>query len=618
MPTTTPYTRQLTRTRIGFALLFILASSLPAANPNEFLEYNFDVGSDGTPDMPGRLFVPENYDGTTAFPLVIFFHGFGEGGENNTSQVNNNINNLLAAAKSRDFFLYAPQNNYRVSWNPTSVTDVMRMVANLLEVYNLDPSRIYVTGLSNGGQGTYTAASLYDGIVAASTVINGSPGPGVYPERLVGDPIWIYHARNDNTTSVGRSRNMVRDIRAADGNKPPLNFPLNQDEDYEYYNDGSPFYSDGSTYYQENGLRYSEYASGGHGIWHRAYNEAPMYDWLLGHSITPSPFQEGETILLDFGSREYLQEPDSEGRWWNSTKGWLEDTLEITFPFATTESGRRTRVMVRLVEAFGSRNHNEGIFSGGIFDEAMARDSWITFRDATESNKSGVLRFSELTPGASYSLEFFASYNNDDQGRGRMSRFQVNGQYTDLQAANNATETALLENIVADANGVFELKVFPTPGSGSRYGHLNAMALRRETEPEPTGYAAWANGFATGPGGDENGDGIANLLAYALGASPGESARNFLPTVENDPLHPGIRLKLPAEPRTDIRYRVFSSETLMPDNWTLIAEKPAAANHFLIESGLSGVTIETEGESLVLRDTRPLTTPRFFTLSVEQ
>ncbi|GHC02764.1 hypothetical protein [Cerasicoccus arenae] len=598
-----------------FSLFILAVSSLKAADPNEFLEYNYDVGSDGSVETPGRLFVPDSYDGSAAFPLVLFFHGFGEGGENNTSQVNGNIDNLLSNAKSWGFFIYAPQNNYQVSWNPTSVTDAMRMVASLLEDYNIDPSRIYVTGLSNGGQGAYTAASLYDGIIAASTVINGSPGPGVFYDRLVGDPIWIYHARNDSSTSVGTSRNMTRDIRAADGNKPALQFPLDDDVNYEYYSDGSPYYTDGSTFYEENGLRYSEYPTGGHGIWSRAYNESPMYDWLLNHTINPDPLQEGETILLDFGSREFLQEADSSGRWWNSTKGWLEKTLEVTFPFATTDTGRRTKVMVRLLDAFGSRNHNEGIYTGGLFDEAIARDSWLSSRDATESN-AGALLFSGLAPGASYTLTFFASYNNDDQGRGRMSRYKVDDQFVDLEAANNANNVAALENVVADENGRFVLKVFPTPNSGSRYGQLNAMTLQREVNSGPANYTEWANGFSTAPSEDENADGIQNILAYALGAEPDEHAHERLPTLTKSNANDDMQLNLPALSRPDITYRILSNETLDPEQWTLLAEKSAGAPSFTIETGIS-IQTDTEADSIKIVDTRPLTPRRFYVLEVE-
>ncbi|MDA3873134.1 MAG: hypothetical protein PF795_04160 [Kiritimatiellae bacterium] len=444
--------------------LALLPATSFAADPNEFLVWNYDQLNDGSPELRGRLFVPTDYDPSQSYPLVIFYHGLGEVGTNNTGQVNGNINNLLAAAKSRGFFLYAPQTPS--GWNAGTIRSSMRMAANAREAYNIDSSKVYVTGLSLGGGATWLAVSTYPGSMAAAVPICGvSAGTGFRPNDLTAKPIWAFHAANDGTVGVGTSRSAVNGILSARP-EPTINFNTAQS--------GSPYYTGNNRYYDKGTLRYTEYASGGHGIWGTVYNESWMYDWLLAQTVDPLMLT-GDELIFDFGNTE-IANPDSQSRQINGTPYGLHATLGAVIPFAHTTNGRSTGTWISIETPFAG-HVTGGISAGSPFDAGVADDGWITPIQATEQNGAGLMLLQGLMPGGEYRVEIFASSSNDDGGRGRSTRYKISGQEQNLDAALNTTGTAVFETVSADTQGVLEVRVFPNPDSSSRYGQINTLQL---------------------------------------------------------------------------------------------------------------------------------------------
>lgn len=447
----------------------LAVSPAMAADPNDFEIFNYDLYNNGTVDIPGRLFVPDEYDSHKSYPLIIFLHGMGERGTDNTSQVNGNIDNLLSAAKSRDLFIYAPQTSG--GWNPRSF---MKQVANATTIYNIDTSRLYVTGLSMGGGGAWDTLIEYSDVIAAGVPICGvTPGATSY-SPLVGEPIWVYHARNDSTVGVGSSRDRINDIRAADGGKPALAFPLNANPANPYYNTGSPYYADGSTFYAENNLRYTEYNSGGHGIWGRAYNEQAMYDWMLDQSTPLSGTQPGQAILFDLGALEQTT-ADEQGRRWNSTLNGEQSTLNIAVPFAHTADGWRTSVSLEVLTAAGKSE--TGHLAVDDLPLNVSGDSWLAYTHAATPQ----LRLHGLTPVAEYRLEFFGSHVDDDDGRGRVARFSVGAETIDLDLVGNIADTAVFESVFAGDDGTIDFTFAAAPGT--RYAYVNWFSITEVPEP---------------------------------------------------------------------------------------------------------------------------------------
>lgn len=252
-------------------VLVVAAALSHAANVNEFL--NFSV-----PSVPGRLYVPpEAATSAEPRPLILFMHGAGETGTNNSAQVNGNIDNLFDEAKARGAFLYAPQATTYGWTDSTRTSIVMDQVDEALAQYNVDSERLYVTGLSMGGGGVWTMLDRFDDRFAAGVPIAAvSPGGDFDGNNLVGKPTWAFHARNDGTVPTTASQNVVDQILSA-ASAASITYPARNDlSELRYTNEAV-------------GLNFTEFAMGGHGIWNPVYDTPELYEWLFSKELTSWP-----------------------------------------------------------------------------------------------------------------------------------------------------------------------------------------------------------------------------------------------------------------------------------------------------------------------------------------
>jgi predicted peptidase len=293
------------------AVAFIAAPELSnAANVADFIDFSLRTENNQSL-LPGRLYIPPEAtsDPNTPRPFVLFLHGGGEVGTNNTSQINANIDNLLAEAKQLGAFLYAPQST--TNWNSTALTNnVKRMIDRAAIEQNIDPRRIYVTGLSNGGGGTWNMLSRYPGIFAAGLPISGiSPASDFVPSRLVNEPIWAFHARDDSTVSVNTTRTVLNSILSAAHQPLPSYPPFGSSSDFFISNPNLPIHQILEQLVDQQGnvskfhvsgdqldLLYYELSAGGHVIWPNVYSAPPVYGWLFSHAL-PVPEPGTLTIL---------------------------------------------------------------------------------------------------------------------------------------------------------------------------------------------------------------------------------------------------------------------------------------------------------------------------------
>lgn len=248
-----------------------------AASVSDFLVYSY-LNNNGSTLLPGRLHVPASYatDPTMPRPLILFLHGAGESGANNTSQVNANIDNLLAAAKARGAFLYAPQTN--IGWSSTTLFDyAMSMIDRAIADRNVDPNRIYVTGLSMGGGGTWNFLNQFpDRVAAAVPVCAVPPSPGFNFNELYDEPIWAFHGRFDNVVLATATRYIIDSLLTVAGQSTPAYPPLNTFGPNVQY-DFPPL-----------DLHYTDWR-GGHNIWTPVYATPALYDWMFAHGVVPEP-----------------------------------------------------------------------------------------------------------------------------------------------------------------------------------------------------------------------------------------------------------------------------------------------------------------------------------------
>jgi predicted peptidase len=292
--------------RVGvfiLAALLLLPQLAAAANVADFADFSL-LNASNQVVLPGRLYIPPEASTASPRPFILFFHGGGESGTNNTSQINVNIDNLLAEAKRRGAYLYAPQTTSNWS-SATLTTNVMTMIARAEATGTVDTSRLYVTGLSNGGGGTWNMASRYPGVFAAALPIAGvTPASDFSPLRLMGEPVWAFHARNDTVVSVNVSHNVVNNILSAANRPLPTYPPPGSTTDFFISNPDLALHRTLEDLFRTGGsgpsefliagsnldLMYYEFSTGGHGIWPTVYAAPSVYDWLFAHTtIVPEP-----------------------------------------------------------------------------------------------------------------------------------------------------------------------------------------------------------------------------------------------------------------------------------------------------------------------------------------
>jgi len=240
-----------------------------SADPTMLYEERSTRVADGTAtvEFRYRLLRPEPGTGDgqadARYPLVIFLHGAGERGSDNAKQLKY-LPTWLAeptARRKRPTFVLAPQCRMDerwvdVSWadgkstpHPATPTvDLAAAVQALDDVMGreaVDPTRVYLTGLSMGGFATWDLAARRPNLFAAILPVCGG-GDEQTADRIAALPTWCFHGDADKAVPVRRSRDMIAAVRAAGGR------PI-----------------------------YSEMAGVGHDSWTPAYRDEFVLDWLF-------------------------------------------------------------------------------------------------------------------------------------------------------------------------------------------------------------------------------------------------------------------------------------------------------------------------------------------------
>ena len=255
-----------------------LIATAGGADVNEFLDFSLRTPR-GQVAMPARLYVPPAAiaDPVTKRPLIVWLHGGGDAGSNNLNQIRWDVDFLFAEAKRRGAFLLAPQ--APLNWRPRSVTDNVVSLLNLAtSQFNVDPDRLYLTGYSSGGGGTWNMLSRYpDRFAAAMPVAPVSAEPDFKPANLVGQAISVFHARNDTVAPVQTTRNVINSIMSAAGHALPA-YPSSTGDHFGFAAPELDFW-------------YFEPRNGDHSVHFNIYGSNPIvYDWLFSHSLAePEP-----------------------------------------------------------------------------------------------------------------------------------------------------------------------------------------------------------------------------------------------------------------------------------------------------------------------------------------
>jgi predicted peptidase len=263
-------------TRRRFVLLLcVLALTacafLTCTGRSQFLEREVTL-SDHT--YKYRVWLPHHYTKLHRWPIVLYLHGSGERGADNLRQVRIGLAPALEQHGERyRAIVVFPQADVNHEWYGETELMAMAELQAAIREFHGDPARVYLTGISMGGAGTWYMARHNRKWAALVPVcgevarqsddpfpsdpppdvarIVGSPNPYATLAAAIGPtPIWAFHGAKDDVVPVTESRSMVAALRQTGGN-----------------------------------IRYTEYPDGAHDVWDAAYADAGMVHWMLQQKL---------------------------------------------------------------------------------------------------------------------------------------------------------------------------------------------------------------------------------------------------------------------------------------------------------------------------------------------
>jgi predicted peptidase len=186
------------------------------------------------------LYLPDDYNQKPRqrWPLLLFLHGSGERGTNLTTVLKHGPPKLAHEGKKFPFIIISPQCPTNQWW---SAPDLNRLLDNVTAKYRADKDRVYLTGLSMGGYGTWTLAATNPDRFAALAPICGGGDPAIAP-RLRHIPIWVFHGAKDKAVPVKKSIEMVDALKAVGADVKLTIYPEAQHDSWTQTYDNPAFY----------------------------------------------------------------------------------------------------------------------------------------------------------------------------------------------------------------------------------------------------------------------------------------------------------------------------------------------------------------------------------------
>jgi len=238
----------------------------PALAP--YLRKEFTMG-DNT--LPYRILYPDNYDKTKKYPLIMFLHGSGERATDNEIQLAHGGKLFLSEANRKAFpaIVIFPQCPQDAAWIKINVDRTVQpakltvdytseaqwplvaaneLVKRIASEEAVDKSRIYISGLSLGGFGTFESVYRYPDLYAAALPICGGGDTNSYDARVKKTAFWIFHGDADQAVNVTLSREMSAKLKSLKVES-----------------------------------KYSEYPGVGHNSWDNAFAEPEYLKWMFAH-----------------------------------------------------------------------------------------------------------------------------------------------------------------------------------------------------------------------------------------------------------------------------------------------------------------------------------------------
>lgn len=202
------------------------------------------------------LFLPKNHASEPGkrWPLILFLHGAGERGTNVWSVAVHGPPKIVREKPDFPFVVVSPQCPAGRRWVDA---EVLALLDDVIERYQVDPKRVYLTGLSMGGYGTWSLGISHPGRFAAIVPIcgGGDPLKILLPdpqnvEALRSLPVWAFHGAKDPVVNLGESERLVEALRKFGCKEVEL----------------------------------TVYPEAQHDSWTATYANPKLYEWLLKHT----------------------------------------------------------------------------------------------------------------------------------------------------------------------------------------------------------------------------------------------------------------------------------------------------------------------------------------------
>lgn len=250
------------------ALAFLCITLTSAAQDFSLFEKKLFITSDGD-SLPYRMLYPEDYNTDISYPLVLFLHGGGERGNDNEKQLIHGVKAFLNPEYRSKYpcIVIVPQCPADWYWASVKfnrseyplkldfnydyeITEGLKSAIELTKcirkVESVDKNRVYITGLSMGGMGTFEAVFRFPEMFAAAAVVCGGGDEEAYGKNHAGIPFWLFHGDVDGVIEASNSRKMYKRLKA-----------LGAD------------------------VKYTEYENVNHNSWENAYSEPELLPWMF-------------------------------------------------------------------------------------------------------------------------------------------------------------------------------------------------------------------------------------------------------------------------------------------------------------------------------------------------
>ena len=238
------------RTAVGLSVLLLLASCSSSSKILEdsgHLSRSFKQTYQQEFEGDFLIAFPEGYAGTAdKWPLLLFLHGAGERGADLEQVKLHGPPKLVEEGRPFPFVVVSPQVAEGSWWDSNYLS---ALLDHVLQTYRIDEKRIYLTGLSMGGYGTWDLATREPHRFAAIAPICGG-GKRWLGCQLKDTPVWAFHGSQDGVVPLVASREMVEAINACGGH-----------------------------------AKLTIYPDAGHDAWSRTYADPAFYEWLLQHAL---------------------------------------------------------------------------------------------------------------------------------------------------------------------------------------------------------------------------------------------------------------------------------------------------------------------------------------------